>query len=574
MPTPDATAPQAKGFRRAVSELDAKQAEAIMVRGQSPRFTGRQQSLIEDARKEREAAVAAEAAAASSQAGDPLEAVAFEEKEGKAVLNLLFSPRATKPSALSQAVKVFETFEAKIHHLESRPAQRPRVGGPHLEYFVRVEVPRGDLAALLSGVRQVSEDVRSPVEHKVPWFPRKVSDLDKCHHLVTKFDPDLDLDHPGFSDQVYRQRRKQIAEIAFQYRHGDPIPRVEYTAEEIATCRTKARKRRDFQGSECQIGRKRLPILPGHPQGAEGPPLTTPYTVGFPKDPAKAPPRGLGLQGSLRGLCWGSSGRKEVYTKLKGLYATHACGEHLEAFALLERFSGYREDNIPQLEDVSRFLKERTGFQLRPVAGLLSARDFLASLAFRVFQCTQYIRHASSPMHSPEPDCCHELLGHVPMLADRTFAQFSQDIGLASLGASDEEIEKLSTLYWFTVEFGLCKQNGEVKAYGAGLLSSYGELLHSLSEEPEIRAFDPEAAAVQPYQDQTYQSVYFVSESFSDAKDKLRSYASRIQRPFSVKFDPYTRAVDVLDSPQAVRRSLEGVQDQLDTLAHALSAIG
>ncbi|XP_032124367.1 tyrosine 3-monooxygenase isoform X3 [Sapajus apella] len=484
MPTPDATAPQAKGFRRAVSELDAKQAEAIMVRGQSPRFIGRRQSLIEDARKEREAAVAAAAAAASSEPGDPLEAVAFEEKEGKAVLNLLFSPRATKPSALSRAVKVFETFEAKIYHLETRPAQRPRAGGPHLEYFVRLEVPRGDLAALLSGVRQVSEDVHSPVEHKVPWFPRKVSELDKCHHLVTKFDPDLDLDHPGFSDQVYRQRRKLIAEIAFQYR------------------------------------------------------------------------------------------QKEVYTKLKGLYATHACGEHLEAFALLERCSGYREDNIPQLEDVSRFLKERTGFQLRPVAGLLSARDFLASLAFRVFQCTQYIRHASSPMHSPEPDCCHELLGHVPMLADRTFAQFSQDIGLASLGASDEEIEKLSTLYWFTVEFGLCKQNGEVKAYGAGLLSSYGELLHSLSEEPEIRAFDPEAAAVQPYQDQTYQSVYFVSESFSDAKDKLRSYASRIQRPFSVKFDPYTQAVDVLDSPQAVRRSLEGVQDELDTLAHALSAIG
>ncbi|XP_037371560.1 tyrosine 3-monooxygenase [Talpa occidentalis] len=489
MPTPSAASPQAKGFRRAVSELDAKQAEAIM----SPRFTGRRQSLIQDARKEREKA------AAAAEPGELLEA-GVEQRDGRARLSLLFTPRGAQPAALARVVQAFETFDTKIHHLETRPAQRPRAGGPHLEYFVRCEVPSRDLPALLSSVRRAAEDVRGAGEHKVLWFPRKVSELDKCQHLVTKFDPDLDLDHPGYSDQAYRQRRRLIAEIAFQYKHGDPIPRVEYTAEEIAT--------------------------------------------------------------------W-----KEVYSTLRGLYVTHACREHLQAFELLERFSGYRADSIPQLEDVSRFLKERTGFQLRPVAGLLSARDFLASLAFRVFQCTQYIRHASSPMHSPEPDCCHELLGHVPMLADRTFAQFSQDIGLASLGASDEEIEKLSTLYWFTVEFGLCKQNGEVKAYGAGLLSSYGELLHSLSSEPEVRAFDPDAAAVQPYQDQTYQSVYFVSESFGDAKDKLRSYASRIQRPFAVKFDPYTLAIDVLDSPRAIQRSLEGVQDELHALAHALSAI-
>ncbi|MGH0137606.1 UNVERIFIED_CONTAM: hypothetical protein FKN15_020290 [Acipenser sinensis] len=192
-----------------------------------------------------------------------------------------------------------------------------------------------------------------------------------------------------------------------------------------------------------------------------------------------------------------------------------------------------------------------TGFRLRPVAGLLSSRDFLAGLAFRVFHSTQYIRHSSKPMYTPEPDICHELLGHVPLFADPSFAQFSQ-------------------VYWFTVEFGLCKQGSEIKAYGAGLLSSFGELQYCLTNKPEIQPFEPEKTALQAYPITEFQPIYFVAESFEDAKEKVRKFAATIPRPFSVRYNPYTHSIEVLDSMQQLKNLADSISGEMGILSNAL----
>uniref|UniRef100_A0A4W5PWF7 Tyrosine hydroxylase 2 n=1 Tax=Hucho hucho TaxID=62062 RepID=A0A4W5PWF7_9TELE len=359
-------------------------------------------------------------------------------------------------------------------------------------FFLRCEVHSSDTNIFINSLKRVAEDVRTIPEEKVPWFPRKIRDLDKCNLLIMKYDPDMDQDHP----KCIRKGMTDVLMHPSLFHSGEPLPRVEYTPEVAATWR-------------------------------------------------------------------------EVYRTLRTIYPDLACRQFLGGLQQLERECCYGEDSIPQLREVSAFLKEKTGFQLRPVAGLLSA-----SLAFRVFQCTQYIRHASAPMHSPEPDRGHELLGHIPMLADKEFSQFSQEIGLASLGASDEDIESLSTLYWFTVEFGLCKQNGTVKAYGAGLLSSYGELIVTLSNEPEYKPFNPEETAIQPYQDQTFQPVYLDSESFEDAKIKMRRYSSSIQRPFSVRYDPFTCSLEVLNQPSKIQHALGQMRDDLKILHSALEKLG
>ncbi len=209
-----------------------------------------------------------------------------------------------------------------------------------------------------------------------------------------------------------------------------------------------------------------------------------------------------------------------AYEKLTALYPTHACAQ----FLAVHREIGYSPNEVPQLADVSVYLTRKTGFRIQPVAGLVGPRQFLGKLAKRTFCATQYVRHHTRPLYTPEPDVIHELMGHAPMLGVQAFADLSQKIGEGSLRASDEQVVQLATLYWFTIEFGLLHENGKLRAFGAGLLSSFGELEHALSGKVEVRPFDPFAAAKTPYPITDYQPLLWSVSSIDEAFQKMDEF--------------------------------------------------
>ncbi|XP_017139111.1 tryptophan 5-hydroxylase 1 [Drosophila miranda] len=431
-------------------------------------------------------------------------------------ISIIFTLR-NQVGNLARALQVFQELGINVLHLELSPLE---MGTNQADVLVDVEcdprrldqvvkmLNREVASVSYTSVNATSQMSRAPSLSAcssfdfgdMVWFPRKISDLDKAQNVLM-YGSDLDADHPGFKDPVYRKRREQFSAIANNFKHGSPIPRVQYTPEEVKT--------------------------------------------------------------------WGT-----VFLELHRLYVLHAVPEYMENWPDLVKYCGYRADNVPQLQDVSVYLKRKTGFQLRPVAGYLSPRDFLSGLAFRIFHCTQYIRHSSDPFYTPEPDCCHELLGHMPLLANSSFAQFSQEIGLASLGASDADIEKLATLYFFTVEFGLCKQaDSSFKVYGAGLLSSVAELQHAITAGPKIKKFDPEFTCKEECIITSYQNAYYYTDSFEEAKEQMRAFADSIQRPFGVRYNPYTMSVEVLSNAQKITAVVSELKGDLSIVCSALRKI-
>jgi phenylalanine-4-hydroxylase len=259
----------------------------------------------------------------------------------------------------------------------------------------------------------------------------------------------INPDHPGFRDPVYRARRNQIAQIALDYEPGTNIPDAPYTPEEDEVWRTIRRA-----------------LEPQH----------------------------------------------ELY----------ACAEFLECKRKLD----LPENRIPQLNEVSERVEAMSGFRLEPVAGLVHPRIFLESLAEGVFLSTQYIRHYSTPLYTPEPDVVHEIIGHATMLASPRLAELSRLVGEAVRRTKDEAaLDRLGRVYWYTIEFGVLREDGGVKAYGAGLLSSAGEL--EATQKAELRPLDLDEASRRVYDPTHYQPFFYCADSFDEMFQTLKDYLLR-----------------------------------------------
>ena len=199
-----------------------------------------------------------------------------------------------------------------------------------------------------------------------------------------------------------------------------------------------------------------------------------------------------------------------------------------EALAVREYCEGVEQlglpaDRIPTLDEVSDRLEPITGFRYVPAAGLVPLKEFYSSLAERLFHSTQYVRHPEVPLYTPEPDIIHEVIGHGHLLATPTYSELHRLAGEAATRLTDEDdLRFLSKVFWFSLEFGIVWEDGEIKAYGAGILSSYGEI--DEFRAMEHRPLDLVEMGTVDYDITHYQPVLYLAESVDEVVETVGGF--------------------------------------------------
>ncbi|AIA07415.1 phenylalanine 4-monooxygenase [Streptomyces noursei ZPM] len=212
---------------------------------------------------------------------------------------------------------------------------------------------------------------------------------------------------------------------------------------------------------------------------------------------------------------------RTVHDALAPAHRTHACRAVLEA----GEDTDVPAERVPQHADVTVGLRARTGFALTLAGGMVPTERFLGAMEHGYFHAVQFVRHPAVPLYTPEPDVLHDVFGHGIHLSSPRIAELYRVIGRAANRVrTPEALDILSRAYWYTLEFGLITESGAPKAFGAALLSSYGEI--AAHEGREVRELDMYAAASTHYRISSYQPALFAARSFSHLEDALGAFCA------------------------------------------------
>ncbi|OYT72193.1 MAG: phenylalanine 4-monooxygenase [Chloracidobacterium sp. CP2_5A] len=223
---------------------------------------------------------------------------------------------------------------------------------------------------------------------------------------------------------------------------------------------------------------------------------------------------------------------RTLYDRQSAALPGRVCDEYLAGRAKL----GYERERIPRLADLSERLRACTGWQCVRVEGYVPEATFFLLLAQKLFPCTDFLRHPTELEYTPAPDMFHDLMGHLPMIANPRFASFFQKFGRAGINARNaEDTVKLGRIYWYTVEFGLINPTAHAgaerdsrltKIYGAGISSSVGEIAHALSDAVRKTPFDIERVADTPVEIHHMQEELFEIASFDELEQSFEAWAA------------------------------------------------
>lgn len=192
----------------------------------------------------------------------------------------------------------------------------------------------------------------------------------------------------------------------------------------------------------------------------------------------------------------------------------------------------FEDDKIPRFTVVNEALKTLTGWQVYAVPGIIDNKPFFELLARKQFPATTWMRSLAQLKYIEEPDMFHDVFGHVPLLSEPYFAGFLNGLSQIALEfiESPTAVELMARIYWYTIEFGLIKEDQSIKIYGAGILSSPGESVYSLGTEPEHFAFDLDKILGTPYIKDKFQTQYFIAESYQQLYNSLPQLKERIKQ--------------------------------------------